>query len=261
MRRFVQSLLLVSVAVVAGCSAYQQYQLDRRLGDERVRDREVARLPDGAIDYDAQVRPILEARCVVCHACYDAPCQLKLGSSEGIDRGASTEMVYDARRLIKADLTRLFEDAQSTAEWREKDFHPVLNERTQSRSANRESGLMYRLLELKRAHPVEPGALLPDDVDLRLRRDEKCPTVAQLDRHARKHPDWGMPYGLPGLSPREHEIVARWLEEGATHRPPPAHAPALAPLVTAWEQFLNLDSPRARLASRYIYEHLFLASG
>jgi len=259
MRRFVQSLLLVSVAVVAGCSAYQQYQLDRRLGDERVRDREVARLPAGAIDYDAQVRPILEARCVVCHACYDAPCQLKLGSSEGIDRGASTEMVYDARRLIKADLTRLFEDAQSTAEWREKDFHPVLNERTQSRSANRESGLMYRLLELKRAHPVEPGALLPDDVDLRLRRDEKCPTVAQLDRHARKHPDWGMPYGLPGLSPREHEIVTRWLEEGATHRPPPKHAPELAPLVTAWEQFLNLDSPRARLASRYIYEHLFLA--
>lgn len=259
MRSHVNSLLLLFVAGVVGCSAYQQYQLDRRHGDERVQDREVARLPAGAVDYATEVRPILEARCVVCHACNDAPCQLKLGSIEGIDRGALGERVYDARRLRQADLTRLFEDAQTTTAWREKDFHPVLNERAQSLEAHRESSLLYRLLELKRTHPVEPGALLPGDVDLRLRRDEKCPTVAQLDRHARKHPEWGMPYGLPGLSAREHAIVTRWLEEGAKYVAPPALPQRLAAEVSAWEQFLNQDSYKARLSSRYIYEHLFLA--
>jgi hypothetical protein len=259
MRLLASSLVLGLAVVPVGCSAYQQLRLDRRHGEERVRDRVLARLPAGAIDYDAEVRPILEARCVVCHACYDAPCQLKLGSSEGIDRGANKDRVYDARRLFQADLTRLFEDAQTTAAWRSKKFHPVLNERAQTRSANRDAGLLHRLLELKRDNPVTPGTLLPDDVDLRLRHDEKCPTIAQLRRHARKHPDWGMPYGLPGLGPREHEIVTRWLEEGAMHVPPPPLAQPLVAEVARWEAFLNHDSLKARLASRYIYEHLFLA--
>ena len=144
-RSLVLGLVVSSVGLV-GCSAYQQLRLDRRHGDERVRDRVALRLPAGAIDYAAEVRPILEARCVVCHACYDAPCQLKLGSSEGIDRGASKERVYDARRLFQADLTRLFEDAQTTAAWRSKKFHPVLNERAQTRSVNRDAGLLHRCL-------------------------------------------------------------------------------------------------------------------
>ncbi len=258
MRTRLTSLLSGLLTLAVGCSVYQQYDLDRRYGDERVRGREVTRLAAGAIDYDTQVRPILESRCVVCHACYDAPCQLKLGSSEGIDRGANPDRVYDARRLRQADLTRLFEDARTTAAWRDKDFHPVLNERVQNPEANAEVGLMSRLLELKRTHPVEPGALLPEDVDLRLRRDQKCPTIAQLRRHERKHPDWGMPYGLPGLDPREHEIVTRWLAEGATHLPSPPLARHLAAQVATWEQFLNQDSLKAQLGSRFIYEHLFL---
>ena len=259
MRSLGHSLLIACATVAVGCSAYQQYQLDRLHGEERVRDREVAAVAAGAIDYDTQVRPILESRCVVCHACYDAPCQLKLGSPEGIDRGANSDRVYNGRRLRQTELTRLFEDAQTAAGWREKDFHPVLNERAQTREVNRDAGLLHRLLELKRSHPVEPGALLPDDVDLRLRRADQCPTVAQLRRHERKHPEWGMPYGLPGLSAREHEIVTRWLEEGATHRRPPALPEGLRAQVAEWERFLNQDSAKARLAGRYIYEHLFLA--
>ena len=39
--------------------------------------------------FDEQVNPVLTQRCVVCHACYDAPCQLKISSSEGVARGAS----------------------------------------------------------------------------------------------------------------------------------------------------------------------------
>lgn len=258
MRAFNASLV-VMLSVAAGCAVLQEDRLDRRHGARRVQERQVASLAAGAVDFDTQVRPILEARCVACHACYDAPCQLKLGSSEGIDRGANPNKVYDALRLRQADLTRLFEDAQTTAAWRTKRFHPVLNERAQTPIANREGSVLYQLLELKRANPVTPGTLIASDVDLRLRHQEKCPTIEEVGRHARKHPEWGMPYGLPGLSPREHEIVVRWLEEGAKHRPPPALPQALADQVAAWEAFFNEDSLKARLASRYMYEHLFLA--
>ena len=39
------------------------------------------------IDYLSEVRPVLVKRCVVCHSCYNSPCQLKLSSFEGLDRG------------------------------------------------------------------------------------------------------------------------------------------------------------------------------
>mgnify|MGYP006182235563 CR=1 FL=1 len=42
----------------------------------------------GPVSFD-QVLPIIQARCVSCHACYDAPCQLNLASYAGITRGAS----------------------------------------------------------------------------------------------------------------------------------------------------------------------------
>ncbi|HET6583243.1 MAG TPA: fatty acid cis/trans isomerase, partial [Nannocystaceae bacterium] len=257
MRARAHFVLLLCIAVA--CGVYQQRRLDRRFGEAHVRDRVVATVAAGAIDYERQVRPILESRCVVCHACYDAPCQLDLGSPEGIERGGSKQRVYESTRLLQADLTRLFEDAHTTTAWRKKGFHPVLNERAQTPKANRFAGLMYRSLELKRAHPVRPGTLLSNDVDLGLRHEEKCPTIEEVDRHARKHPQWGMPYGLPGLSPEEHAIVTRWLAEGALHGPTPALPQRLASLVAHWEAFLNEDSLAARLASRYIYEHLFLA--
>ena len=37
-------------------------------------------LPKEDISYNKSVKPVLEKRCVVCHGCYDAPCQLKLSS-------------------------------------------------------------------------------------------------------------------------------------------------------------------------------------
>ena len=74
------------------------------------------------IDYLAEVKPILDKRCVSCHSCYNSPCQAKFSSFEGVDRGASKLLVYDAMRLKQADPTRLFIDAQTTDEWRKKSF-------------------------------------------------------------------------------------------------------------------------------------------
>ena len=63
-----------------------------------IKKRLAENLPPDTIHFEAEVKPILDSRCVVCHACYDAPCQLKLGSMEGIERGATTVKVYDGKR-------------------------------------------------------------------------------------------------------------------------------------------------------------------
>lgn len=83
------------------------------------------------VDYWRDVQPIFERRCPVCHGCYDAPCQLNLTAYEGLARGANKKPVNDATRLRTAEPTRLFEDAQSVAAWRKKQFFPVVQEQEQ----------------------------------------------------------------------------------------------------------------------------------
>ena len=50
------------------------------------------------VSYSRDVQPILTNKCVACHACYDSPCQLNLGSGEGVLRGANKLPVYDGGR-------------------------------------------------------------------------------------------------------------------------------------------------------------------
>ena len=89
--------LLIICLVLTACSANK--------GDERDAGNPVVdyglllTLPDEPISFADEVQPILENRCIVCHGCYDAPCQLKLSSYEGIVRGANPEKVYNGRPL------------------------------------------------------------------------------------------------------------------------------------------------------------------
>jgi hypothetical protein len=210
------------------------------------------------VDYWRDVQPIFERRCVVCHGCYDAPCQLNLIAYEGLARGANKKPVYDAKRLLTAEPTRLFEDAQSIAAWRKKQFFPVLQEQAQPTEEARRAGVLARMLALKRAHPLPSQPLLPDTFDLSLDRNQQCPTDSQFDAFAAKYPLWGMPYGLPGLTEQEHQTLMRWIEQGAPYREPDSVSPAPSAQVEEWETFLNGDSPKHRLMSRYLYEHLHL---
>ena len=103
---------------------------------------------------------MLQRRCVVCHGCYDAPCQLKLSSPAGITRGASKELVYNAGRFTAMSPTRLHIDAKTTEEWRNKDFHSVLNEGTATASQNLDQSVMYKMLRLKKMNPQAQEGLL-----------------------------------------------------------------------------------------------------
>ena len=110
-------------------------------------------LPTQAVSYEREVHPILNRRCVVCHGCYDAPCQLKLSSPSGVQRGASKEPVYNGARFNTMAPTRLDIDAKSPREWRDKGFHSILAEHSNNPIENLEQSVMYRMLRLKQRHP------------------------------------------------------------------------------------------------------------
>jgi len=258
MNRSTRLLPIVGLVVALVCCSGLPQQFDARFGESAVRDRDVASTGT-APEFHRDVKPIFDARCVVCHACYDAPCQLKLTSSEGVDRGASKEVVYDGSRLIAAKPNRLNIDARSTAEWRKRGFFPVLNERNQAPEVNRAAGVLYRMLELKRDHPLPTEPILPGSFDFALDRKQQCSVIEQFDEFADSFPQWGMPYGLPGVRDTEFQTIKRWIDAGAPSEPLAPVDAATAKRIAAWEAFFNGTSLKQRLAARYIYEHLFLA--
>ena len=213
----------------------------------------------GLVSYRKQIKPILEGRCVVCHACYDAPCQLKLGSWEGIARGLSSDLVYHSSRLVEAPPTRLFVDAQKASEWRKRGFAPVLNEYRDTPEQNRSTSLIYRALALKQAHPQPTAGLAPEVLDFSLDRKQSCPKIETFDLYEKTHPLAGMPFGLPGIDPADQDQIVRWIEQGAPDEGPSPLSAQEQANIAAWERFLNGDSLKERLMSRYLYEHLFLA--
>lgn len=250
---------LLVIVLISGCASIGKVQFEKQFGKAEPRERVVSSLPAGSIDYWSQVKPIVDNRCVVCHGCYDAPCQLKMSSIEGIDRGAIKDRVYDSARIHEADPTRLFVDAHSVRQWRDKGFHPVLNEYSDTEAANRQASVMYRMLELKENNPLPEAKQLPESFSLGLNRKQVCTSAEGFDDYANKHPLWGMPYALPALSAEDQDILKRWVEEGGVHTARDPLPVSYKTQIKRWEEFLNGDTLKQQLSSRYIYEHLSYA--
>jgi hypothetical protein len=215
-------------------------------------------LPAEPLSFEQSVRPVLENRCVVCHGCYDAPCQLKLSSMEGLARGASKVKVYDGERIKATQPTRLYIDAHTPAEWRAKGFHSVLNEDKQDPESNLQNSVIYQMLRLKQLHPQPRVGMLPDSFDLGLNREQVCATREEFGDYARKHPLWGMPYAMPNLDNEEYRVLVQWLAQDAPHPGAAEPSAAARSQIKQWETFLNGDTLKQQLVSRYIYEHLFI---
>ncbi|MCP4410109.1 MAG: fatty acid cis/trans isomerase [Gammaproteobacteria bacterium] len=215
-------------------------------------------LPEGNISYEDKVRPVLEKRCVVCHGCYDAPCQLKLSSPAGITRGAGKVKVYNGARFTAIPPTRLHIDAKTTEQWRGKGFHSVLNEGTATPMDNLDQSVMYKMLRLKQMNPQSRVGMLADKIDLSLDREQTCPTFDEFEKYATKFPNEGMPFAMPNLKDEEYRMLVQWLAQGAPV--PDAKKPSAAALkqIKHWETFLNGTDNKQKLVSRYIYEHLFI---
>lgn len=257
------SLILI---VVTGCATviYEPGYFERLYGSSATKQRLISQeeavlnLGQPKISFANDVKPILDSRCVVCHRCYDAPCQLKLSSIEGIDRGGTKQLVYDFVRFKPAEPTRLFIDATNTAGWRGKNFFPVLNERNETPAANLDNSLLAQMLQLKRDYPLPSTGQLDDDFDLDVDRDLQCPKREEFPEYRQGHPKWGMPYGFPGLSQDQENTLKQWLKEGAKAESQPALSRKAKAEAEKWEDYFNGVTPKQRLVFQYLYEHLFI---
>ncbi len=209
------------------------------------------------VDFLTDVKPILDKRCVTCHSCYNSPCQLKLSSFEGADRGATKELVYKVERLTAQEPTRLFIDTNTTEGWRKKGFYSVTENRAEE---NFNDSTMAHLLHQKMQNPISKGEYRPELDELTCAENGE-----EVAEYIDEHPNRGMPYGFPALSQHEYAIMLNWLQQGA-------HGPTLQEQTTLevpgddvqdrilkWETFLNQSDAKHQLTARYLYEHLFLA--
>ncbi len=254
-----QMTTLVSVALLLLLSACTSSEKTVAADQATVEYDLLYTLPKENISYKDEVQPILESRCVVCHGCYDAPCQLKLTSPEGIHRGANKKKVYNAARLTADEPTRLFIDAMTTEEWRQKGFKTVLNEAEPNKVRNLEDSVMYRMLRQKRLYPQARTGMLSDEFDVSIDRAQSCPTLEEFDEYAAKHPKGGMPYAMPDLDREDYTTLVHWLAQGSPMPEDELPSKVAEKQINQWEGFLNGSSNKEKLVSRYLYEHLFHA--
>ncbi len=199
----------------------------------------------------------VERRCIVCHGCYDAPCQFRMTSADGISRGASKQPVYNPSRLQQAPLTRLGTDAASVDEWRNLGFFDVTSA---PEDADPAQSILWRMLALGKKHALPQNAPLPKSVELDILRGLSCPAPREFDRYERKNPFGGMPYAMATMADDEWATLSAWAAAGAPARQ--ENLPITDEInlqIIEWERFLNGGPLKQRLVARYIYEHLFLA--
>ncbi|VXB73825.1 cis/trans isomerase [Pseudomonas sp. 8BK] len=206
------------------------------------------------ISYSRDIQPIFTKNCVACHACYDAACQLNLGSGEGVQRGASKATVYNGTRTEAQATTRLFVDAHGAEAWQRKGFTSVLD------AQGSQAALMARMLELGHQQPLAANSKLPAELNINIDRVNQCPLPPEFDEFARKNPQVGMPFAVTGLSEVDYQTLQAWIEQGAPVDQQALQASAAeAQQIATWEAFLNAPGARESLVSRWLYEHLFLA--
>lgn len=200
--------------------------------------------------YERHVQPIFNQRCLACHSCFNAPCQLNLQNFEGFVRGANKSNVYQGTRTKSVAPTRMWVDGQSAEEWSRHGFFSV------NTSTKLEENIFYRLLHLRGDQPDRT-------VSKRVDESMVCPdTVGAVKAIEKKNPELAMPYGLPPLTTSQLQTVGAWLQAGApvpAKRTVHAISKKVQSEIRAWEDFLNKKDLRHQLVSRYIYEHLFLA--
>jgi len=251
--------LILIFIILVGCATFKAKEFAEKYGPIQTVDRTVETLAPGKVSFYSDVQPILERRCDVCHSCYDAPCQLKLTSFEGVERGGSRTLVYNGARLTRENPTRLFIDAHSAEEWRKMGFQPIINERDQTPAANIENSVLYMTLQLKKKNPQPTVESLLRSFDIGIDRKQICATAEEFEAYKENYPLWGMPYALPGLTDEEYEIIIKWLRQGALIKKGPKMSEEARQIINRWEDFFNGSSLKEMLVSRYIYEHLFIA--
>ncbi len=213
--------------------------------------------PPAPIDYLREVQPIFNKRCVVCHSGPDSPCQVEMGSFAGLARGAGRAAGTAAGPEEKAaGPAPLLAAGHPDRASQEKIFTSVI---ASDAAAGFNNSLLLQLLAQKKRHPVGRGDS-PEAAG-----DPTCAaSIREMAAFLARHPDRGMPFGLPPVSQEEYRTIAGWLAAGAQGPGAEAEA-ALAAIpgqdlekLSSWEEFLNRSDAKHAMTARYLYEHLFL---
>lgn len=262
-----QNHWLLLLLFLSGCTTLGIFEYDKYYGVADADNRFVVNniTPEQNNHFNHIIKPIIENRCVVCHGCFDAPCQLKMESSAGLVRGANKEKVYNGERLLTASIVQSLSTSgamnkEKIESLRQEGFFPILNERQQSPTANTNAGVMYQMLKLKQQHPLPDASLLDNSFDVSLNRNQQCPTIEEFDQYKSQYPLAGMPYALPALNIKQHQRLSTWIENGALLAEPSPMTTTEKGIVEKWEKWLNASNNKQQLVSRYLFEHLYLAN-
>lgn len=218
--------------------------------------------PKTSTTYASEIQPLFDNRCIACHGCIGSPCNVKLSSFRGVERGGFGKNPYS---LHFDDYPRTGMDVHATTEgWREEGFYPVVS-RGGSSSENQAASMISQLVTVGHQNN-QPGfsrkALMSTYTH---RYKHSCPSTADaLASHLSANPAGGMPYGLPALDEEQLGQIEKWVSAGS---PGPteadlAKASALAnpEIVARWEAFLNQPDAQHQLVSRYIFDHVYLST-
>ena len=163
-------------------------------------------------------------------------------------------MVYDAQRLSPIPPTRLYIDAQTPKQWRDKGFFSVL------KKGDGQAALMSRMIDLGYRHPFAPSKRVSNKILLGFERADVCAKEGEFDKYAKTRPLQGMPMATTGLTSKEYQTLTAWLDQGAPMDQVPASPSRTeSEMISRWEELLNRNDKRTVLVARYLYEHLFLA--
>ena len=211
--------------------------------------------------FPPHVKQIIDNRCVVCHGCYSSPCNLKLDSLAGLERGASPKDMYLSRPFKAMDPNRLLQDAQKLEDWQSEKhaFHSV------HMPLDGAPSLIEQLLEARhnpeKNSPKKNFKFSPE-TSRSCAKDQN-----ELDKYLSKNGSLGgMPYGMAPLSENELDALLSWIRGNQlkylTHNLEDEFklTPKAQPLGLIVEDFLNRNTLKETLVARYLYEHLFSAN-
>ena len=203
------------------------------------------------ISFTKHIKPILDSKCVSCHACYEAPAQLDLRNAKGVQRGAIKLEAYMMRGKTVAPTT-LWDSPNTIEDWRKRGFFSVTEGGANS--------IMGKMLALGQNHPVPANARFPDDILIdSLLRKPVMPDLSEMDKYAAEHPLEGMPLAVAGLTAQEYSTLMAWLAQGTPFdEVAPKPTAAEQARIDEWEAYLNGKDNRSKLLARYMYEHMYL---
>lgn len=240
-------ILCIGIITYAGLTIYKNSQ--EQLAIEEMSD---ASWVDDDF-YSKEIQPIFDAKCIACHSCYNAPCQLNLINYEGVMRGANQTDLYKFPLVSARHPTRLGQDARMLDEWRELEFYDITGDSADS--------LLLTLLDMERGSDYQENHFVAES-------SRTCPKpgIIPEDITLIGSDHLSMPFGLPELTDYEKDALRHWVSLGTPGPATKIHddyaeilLPRIKEEITQWEHMLNEHRPQNILSARYMYEHLFIA--